>query len=625
MKIVDALAGTDTPGNVPVFAWQLIAGFVGLKVLQGGGTGSQGLLNGLRTFLWIRVQQYTTREIQVGVFAHLHRLSLRWHLSRKTGEVLRIMDRGTSSINGLLSYIVFNIVPTLVAILVFTATFNFWFGLIVFITMLLYLSLTVMMTEWRTKYRRSMNEADNKQRQRAVDSLLNFETVKYYANEGYEADQLASAILNYQEEEFKTSASLTLLNVMQCLLINAGFMAGSLYCAYLVYTQAKTVGDYVLFGTYIMQLMVPLNWLGTLYRVIQESFVNMENMFDLMAEEVEVTDSPNALPLMALKGKIDFRDVSFSYGGGAGGGDSRPILKGISFSAEPGQMVAIVGPTGAGKTTLMRLLFRFYDPQEGDIFFDNQNIRHVTQKSLRNAIGVVPQDTTLFNDTIGVNIGYGRIDATSDEVREAACQAEIHARIEEFPDQYDTVVGERGLKLSGGEKQRVAIARTVLKSPLVVLLDEPTSALDSNTERNILDAFKTNVCAGKTTLAIAHRLSTIKDADLILVLDNGVIAERGTHQELLETPGGLYASMWQSQSGGGGETAASSSADDDHSEAETTAVQSADESQQAAGAGAAATAAVQSAEGIQQTAGASVPAAAVKSANASAAENTTIA
>ena len=332
------------------------------------------------------------------------------------------MNRGTDSISGLLSYIVFNIVPTIIDIIIaiayFTATFNFWFGLIVLVTMALYLcktafssrndhhhekktylffiaATTIMITEWRTKFRRKMNEADNNQRQKAVDSLLNFETVKYFAAEQYEADQYSKSILSYQDEEWKTLASLTLMNITQCLLINAGFLAGSVYCAYLVFTQAKTVGDYVLFGTYTMQLMVPLNWIGTLYRVIQESFVNMENMFDLLAEPIEVKDAPNAHGLLALKGKVDFRNVNFGYG------PERQILKNLNFSVEPGQTCAIVGPTGSGKTTIMRLLFRFYDPQEGDIFFDNQNIREVTQESLRRAIGVVPQDTTLFNDSIG--------------------------------------------------------------------------------------------------------------------------------------------------------------------------------------------------------------------------------
>jgi len=548
-QIIDKLAETD-----PAWPWALIVLFVFMKMLQGGGTGSQGLLNGLRSFLWIRVQQFTAREITVEMFAHLHRLSLRWHLSRKTGEVLRIMDRGTSSINSLLSYIVFNIAPTiidiLVAIVYFTAEFNAWFGLLVFITMLLYLSVTVAMTEWRTKYRRKMNEADNKQRQRAVDSLLNFETVKYFANERHEADQLKEAVQEYQEEEWKTLASLNLLNVVQCVVINGGLMIGSVYAAWLVHKKEKTVGDYVLFGSYIMQLMVPLNWMGTLYRVIQESFVNMENMFDLMAEKIEVEDAPNALPLMPLKGKIDFRNVSFTYNSESESQAAKPVLKGINLTVEAGQTVAIVGPTGAGKTTLMRLLFRFYDPTEGEVFFDNQNIRFVTQESLRKAIGVVPQDTTLFNDTIGMNIGYGRLDAGMDEICDAARQAEIHTRITEMSDGYDTVVGERGLKLSGGEKQRVAIARAALKAPLVVLLDEATSALDSNTEQSILNAFKTNVCSGKTTIAIAHRLSTIKHADLIVVLKDGTIAEQGTHEELIgmgpET--GVYASMWKTQS-----------------------------------------------------------------------------
>eukprot|EP00095_Tigriopus_kingsejongensis_P008735 maker-scaffold683_size112676-snap-gene-0.16 protein:Tk08735 transcript:maker-scaffold683_size112676-snap-gene-0.16-mRNA-1 annotation:"atp-binding cassette sub-family b member mitochondrial isoform x1" len=543
-KIVDALTPVAL-GEELQFCWDLIAIFVALKLIQGGGTGGQGILNNIRSFLWIRVQQYTTREIQVGLFEHLHHLSLRWHLSRKTGEVLRIMDRGTNSINGLLSYLIFNILPTVVdivvAIIYFSSAFNIWFGLIVLVTMIIYLAITVGVTEWRTKYRRSMNLADNDQRTKGVDSLLNFETVKYYGAEKYEIDRYQDAILSYQSEEYKSQASLTLLNAAQSGIINAGLLVGSLYCGLLVTQKRLTPGDYVLFGTYILQLMVPLNFLGTLYRVIQESFINMENMLELMDEEREVSDIPNALPIVATQGKIEFRNVDFHYN------SDRSILKNVSFIANPGETIAMVGATGSGKSTMIRLLFRFYDVQGGEILIDGQNIQSVTQASVRKAIGVVPQDTVLFNDTIRYNIRYGRPEATDEEVEDAARHADIHDKITTFPDGYDTKVGERGLKLSGGEKQRVAIARTLLKSPKIVLLDEATSALDTQTERNIQNALN-QICQDRTTIVVAHRLSTITHANCILVISDGEIVERGRHEELLAQPGGKYAAMWNQQS-----------------------------------------------------------------------------
>lgn len=548
-KIVDALTPSHL-ASLPSearFCWDLILVFVTLKFVQGGGTGGQGMLNQLRTFLWIKVQQYTTREIQVGLFSHLHTLSLRWHLGRKTGEVLRVMDRGTASVNGLLSYLVFNIIPTMadivIAIIFFTSVFNYLFGLIVFVTMVVYLGTTIYMTEWRTKYRRNMNLADNDQRTKSVDSMLNFETVKYFGAEPYEIDRYSQAIVTYQTEEFKSLASLTLLNFIQSLIMNGALLAGSLYCAYLVADDALTVGDYVLFGTYILQLTVPLNWIGTLYRVIQESFVNMENMLDLLDEEPEVSDEAGAPDLLSATGKIEFRDVSFGYS------PERTILKNLSFTAMPGQTVAFVGPTGAGKSTVIRLLFRFYDVQRGEILIDGQNVKRLTQSSVRGQIGVVPQDTVLFNDTIRYNIRYARPDASDHEVEAAATHADMHEKILGFPDGYDTKVGERGLKLSGGEKQRVAIARTLLKAPRIVLLDEATSALDTRTERNIQNALSA-VCRDRTTIVVAHRLSTVTNADCIHVLKEGEVVERGTHDELLAV-GGEYAAMWHQQSTAG--------------------------------------------------------------------------
>ncbi|XP_061745897.1 ATP-binding cassette sub-family B member 6 [Nerophis ophidion] len=517
--------------------------YVLLKFLQGGGAGASGFVSNLRSFLWIRVQQFTNRVVQVRLFAHLHSLSLRWHLGRKTGDVLRSIDRGTSSINSLLSYIVFSIFPTIadivISIIYFVTYFNAWFGLIVFVCMTLYLTLTIIITEWRTKYRRDMNQQDNNAKSKAVDSLLNFETVKYYNAENYEVSRFEDAILKYQLSEWKTQASLALLNQTQNLIIGSGLLAGSLLCAYFVTEGKFQVGDFVLFGTYIIQLYTPLNWFGTYYRMIQNSFIDMESMIQLFEEEEEVRDDLNAVNFLYKTGKIEFENVYFRYT------DGKEVLKDVSFSVLPGQTVALVGPSGSGKSTIVRLLFRFYDVQGGCIRIDGQDISKVKQRSLRAHIGVVPQDTVLFNDTILENIRYGRISASNQEVEDAAIAGDIHDRIVAFPEGYDTQVGERGLKLSGGEKQRVAIARTILKAPQIILLDEATSALDTQTERNI-QASLAKVCANRTTVVVAHRLSTIIGADQILVIREGRIAERGRHEELLHK-GGLYADMWTNQ------------------------------------------------------------------------------
>ncbi|XP_071454938.1 ATP-binding cassette sub-family B member 6 [Hetaerina americana] len=544
--IVDSMSGEKV-----VFRWDLVLIFVAFKFLQGGGTGGMGVLNNLRSFLWISIQQYTTRAVQVELFAHLHSLSLRWHLGRKTGEVLKVMNRGTDSANSLLSSVLFSILPTLVDIFVavayFVVAFDYRFGLIVFITMGLYIAVTVMVTEWRTKFIRSMNLADNAKEARSVDSLLNFETVKYYNAEVYEVDAYREAIYKYQKEEWKSSATLNLLNTVQNFVVSGGLLAGSLLCVYIVAEKkGLTVGQYVLFTMYILQLYVPLNWFGTYYRLIQRNFIDMENMFDLLREEKEVVDAPGAGPLVlpsptpqAGSADIEFFGVSFGYS------PYRPVLKSISFAVPHGKTVALVGPSGSGKSTIIRLLFRFYDVQGGAIFVGGQNVKTVTQNSLRAAIGVVPQDTVLFNNSIKFNIQYGRVDATEDEIIAAAKHADIHNQILTFSDGYETVVGERGLKLSGGEKQRVAIARTILKSPHFILLDEATSALDTQTERNIQSALY-HICNNRTTLIIAHRLSTIIHADQILVLNEGEIIERGRHEELL-SKGGKYAQMWEEQ------------------------------------------------------------------------------
>ncbi|XP_017781479.1 PREDICTED: ATP-binding cassette sub-family B member 6, mitochondrial [Nicrophorus vespilloides] len=526
------------------FRWDWILIYVTFKFLQGGGTGGMGLLNNLRSFLWIRIQQYTTREVEVELFRHLHSLSLRWHLGRKTGEVLRIMDRGTDSINNLLSYIIFSISPTIIDIIIacifFVSSFNVWFGLIVFVTMLLYIISTIAVTEWRTKFQRRMNLADNATRARSMDSLINFETVKYYGAEGYEVEAFKDAVLNFQKEEWKSIVTLNILNTVQNIIICCGLLAGSLLCVHLVVDEAKlSVGDYVLFASYIIQLYTPLNWFGTYYRAIQKNFVDMENMFDLLKENQEVIDAPGAGPLIVKRGVVEFNNVSFGYL------PERMILKKVTFNVPEGKTLALVGPSGSGKSTIIRLLFRFYDVQTGSIIIDGQNVKTITQESLRRAIGVVPQDTVLFNNTIKYNVKYGRLSAEDVDVINAAKAADIHERILTFPDAYDTQVGERGLRLSGGEKQRVAIARTILKAPTIVLLDEATSALDTQTERNIQGALG-EVCTNRTTIIVAHRLSTIIHADEILVLKEGEIVERGRHEYLVGQDG-EYAKMWSDQ------------------------------------------------------------------------------
>ncbi|XP_053121935.1 ATP-binding cassette sub-family B member 6 isoform X2 [Hemicordylus capensis] len=517
--------------------------YVTFKFLQGGGAGSTGFVSNMRTFFWIRVQQFTNREIQVNLFRHLHNLSLRWHLGRKTGEVLRSVDRGTSSVNNLLSYIVFSIFPTIadiiIAIVYFTTQFSAWFGLIIFVCMALYLTLTIGITEWRTKFRRDMNTRDNEAKSRALDSLLNFETVKYYNAENYEATRFNDAILKYQVSEWHANASLAFLNQTQNLVIGGGLLAGSLLCAAFVNEKKLYVGDYVLFSTYIIQLYTPLNWFGTYYRMIQTSFIDMENMFELFSEEEEFKDEPGVAELRLTEGLVEFENVHFGYVEG------KEVLHDISFTVMPGHTLALVGLSGSGKTTIIRLLFRFYDVWGGCIRIDGQDISKVKQSSVRAHIGVVPQDTVLFNDTIRNNIRYGRVDATNEEVTEAAVTAEIHQRIMSFPDGYETQVGERGLKLSGGEKQRVAIARTILKNPQIILFDEATSSLDSKTERNI-QASLAKVCANRTTIVVAHRLSTVVKADQILVLKDGRVIERGRHEDLMNK-GGLYTDMWMQQ------------------------------------------------------------------------------
>ncbi|KAI7866600.1 hypothetical protein BDF14DRAFT_1882380 [Spinellus fusiger] len=527
------------------FAWGAVLAYIGLRFLQGG----SGLIQSLQNWLWIPMGQYTTREISVKLFSHLHSLSLDFHITRKTGEVLRVMDRGTNSVVQLLSQILFQILPALanivLAVFVFSIKFSPPFGAIVFVTMSLYILATVVVTEWRTKFRRRMIELDNYSRTKAVDSLLNFETVKYYGAEGFEVNRYKDAIVEYQAADWKSSVSLNILNLVQNTIITAGLLAGCLLFAWEVSKGQLTSGDFVAFNIYMMQLYTPLHWFGTYYRMIQSNFIDMEKMLALFEVAPSVQDAPEAKNLVVKEGHVVFENVVFSY-------DPRQTaLKGISFSIPKGATVALVGPSGGGKSTLLRLLFRFYDPDAGRICIDGQDIRFVRQSSLRKNIGVVPQDTVLFNDTILYNIRYGDVNAPEEKVVEAAKAAQIHDKILTFSDSYETKVGERGLRLSGGEKQRVAIARTLLKDPPIILLDEATSALDTTTERQIQKALST-MTKGRTTLVIAHRLSTIINADLILVIKEGTVVESGTHEELIrrvssEGEQGVYSEMWQKQ------------------------------------------------------------------------------
>ncbi|KAJ3098916.1 ATP-binding cassette sub- B member 6, mitochondrial [Phlyctochytrium planicorne] len=527
--VVDVLTDeTKGEGKGAYYVWAAVLTFCFFRYLQGG----VGVVSTLQSLFWIPVGQYNAREISVKMLQHLHNLSLQFHINRKTGEVLRVMDRGTSSVSSLLQSIVFNIFPIFVdigvAVVWFILQFDLTAGIIVFTTMALYIVLTVIITEWRTKFRREMNELDSLARARAVDSLLNFETVKYYNNESYEVSRFEQSIQNYQKADWKSNASLALLNSAQNTVITLGLVAGSMLIARRVIDGKLSVGDFILFITYIIQLYQPLNWFGTYYRAIQQNFIDMESMFELFAEQADVQDVANAAEMRIVRGgSVKFDNVSFSY-------DARlPAIKNLSFEVPAQTTTALVGVTGSGKSTIFRLLFRFYNPTAGRILIDGQDISKVTQKSLRKAIGVVPQDTVLFNESIAYNIAYGDTNKDEEEVIEAAKMAQIHDKIMSFPDGYETRVGERGLRLSGGEKQRVAIARTMLKNPDIILLDEATSALDNNTESLIQRSLK-ELTSRKTTLVIAHRLSTVIDADCILVLKEGRIVERGTHEELLK-------------------------------------------------------------------------------------------
>ncbi|MFT0891119.1 ABCB family ABC transporter ATP-binding protein/permease [Pseudochelatococcus sp. G4_1912] len=536
---VDALTG-ETQGHE---AATLMAGAVFLTVLYGSMRILMALLTQWRDGLFASVAMHAVRRLALDTFRHMHALSLRFHLERKTGGLTRVLERGRAGIEELVRMFVLHLLPTILEFVLVVGVlwwqFDWRFAAVVFVMVMAYLVFTYRVTEWRIDIRRRMNESDTEANTKAIDSLINYETVKYFGAEKREAARYDVSMARFERSSIDTYVSLSYLNGGQAIIFSLGVVAVMVMAVLDVRSGAATVGDFVMVNAMLMQLYIPMNFMGMLYREIRQALIDISEMFSILDRDPEVKDKPDALPLNASAGELRFEDVRFAYT------PERPILRGVSFTVPAGKTVAVVGPSGAGKSTLSRLIFRFYEPQSGQILVDGQNIAAVQQESLRAAVGMVPQDTVLFNDTIGYNIRYGRPDATDAEVVEAATLAQIDGFIRTLPQGYETQVGERGLKLSGGEKQRVAIARTILKSPRILVLDEATSALDSFTEREIQQALD-QVSRNRTTLVIAHRLSTIINADEILVLDRGEIVERGTHKALLEC-GGLYAALWNRQ------------------------------------------------------------------------------
>ena len=537
--ITDAM----TPGgHVPPLP-DILTGVIALTIIYGLLRSFMQFFTQGRDALFAAVSMFATRKLATEVFVHMHQLSLRYHLERKTGGLTRVLERGRDAIHQIVRMTMLTAIPTVVEfgliVTVFFLDFDWRYVATVCVMILAYLKFTWMATDWRIHIRRSVNESDTDANVKAIDSLLNYETVKYFGAEEREAQRYDKSMERYERNSTSSYVSLAILNSGQGFIFSMGLMVVMILCVMGIRNGTNTLGDFVLINAMMIQLYQPLNFMGMVYREIKQATIDIESMFTILGQNPEIQDRPGAKPLDVNKGAIRFEDVQFAYD------PARPILKGVSFEVPAGKTVAVVGPSGAGKSTISRLLFRFYEPQSGRITIDGQDIRVVTQRSLRDKIGMVPQDTVLFNDTIGYNIRYGRWDATEEEVEEAARLAQIDSFIRMVPGGYQAQVGERGLKLSGGEKQRVAIARTILKGPPILLLDEATSALDSFTEREIQTALD-RVSTGRTTLVIAHRLSTIINADEILVLDSGEIIERGRHEQLLDK-GGVYAAMWNRQ------------------------------------------------------------------------------
>jgi ATP-binding cassette, subfamily B, heavy metal transporter len=541
---IDALTGADT-APVQASNWKLwlIASPLIMTLSYGALRVLMGVLTQWRDGIFARVAMHAVRKLAYLTFVHMHELSLRFHLERKTGGLTRVLERGRTGIEVIVRMVILQLVPTIVEVSLLMAVllwkFDWRYVAATMITIVIYMYYTYLATEWRIEIRRKMNDSDTEANTKAIDSLLNYETVKYFGAEAREAARYDRSMERYEQASVKTYTSLAVLNTGQAIIFTAGLTAVMLMCAVGVRSGHNTVGDFVMVNAMMIQLYQPLNFMGMVYREIKQAVIDIEKMFNVLSRNPEIRDDPGAVPLIVTSGNVRFENVHFAYEA------DRPILRGLSFEVPAGKTVAIVGPSGAGKSTISRLLFRLYDVSSGRILIDGQDIRNVTQASLRASIGMVPQDTVLFNDTIRYNIRYGRWDATDAEVERAAQLAQIDGFIRMSPKGYETQVGERGLKLSGGEKQRVAIARTVLKAPPILVLDEATSALDSHTEREIQDALE-RVSRNRTSLVIAHRLSTIVTADEIIVLDQGRIAERGTHGQLLAS-GGLYASMWNRQ------------------------------------------------------------------------------